>query len=107
MTIDELPDSRGAMGREIICDNVDLLALGKAGHDLFQKSNKFRTCVTRRGLAQHLAGFGVERGVERKGAVTVVLKTVSLGSSGREGQHGIEPLQSLDGVLSVHAKDCT
>jgi len=84
MTIDKLPDSGGAMGREIICDNVDLLALGKAGHDLFQKSNKFRTGVTRRGLAQHLAGFGVERGVERKGAVTVVLKTVSLGSSGGE-----------------------
>jgi hypothetical protein len=105
MTIDKLPDSGGAMGREIICDNVDLLALGKAGHDLFQKSNKFRTGVTRRGLAQHLAGFGVERGVERKGAVTVVLKTVSLGSSGRERQHGIESVQSLDGALFVDAKD--
>ena len=29
MTIDKLPDPRGAMGREIICDNVDLLALGQ------------------------------------------------------------------------------
>jgi hypothetical protein len=29
MTIDKLPDSGGAMGREIICDNVDLLALGR------------------------------------------------------------------------------
>ena len=105
MTIDKLPDSGGAMGREIICDNVDLLALGKAGHDLFQKSNKFRTGVTRRGLAQHLAGFGVERGVERKGAVTVVLKTVSLGSSGRERQDWIEPVQSLDGALFVDAEN--
>ena len=105
MTIDKLPDSGGAMGREIICDNVDLLALGKAGHDLFQKSNKFRTGVTRRGLAQHLAGFGVERGVERKGAVTVVLKTVSLGSSGGERQHGIQSVQSLNGALFVDAKD--
>src|SRR5260370_8530977 len=105
MTIDKLPDSGGAMGREIICDNVDLLAIGKAGHDLFQKSNKFRTGVTRRGLAQHLAGFGVERGVERKGAVTVVLKTVSLGSSGGERQHGIQSVQSLNGALFVDAKD--
>src|SRR6266403_565240 len=105
MTIDKLPDSGGAMGGEIICDNVDLLALRKAGHDLFQKSNKFRTGVTRRGLAEHLAGFGVERGVERKGAVTVVLKTVSLGSSGRERQHGIESVQSLDGALFVDAED--
>src|SRR6266481_4431938 len=105
MTIDKLPDSGGAMGREIICANVDLLALGKAGHDLFQKSNKFRTGVTRRGLAQHLTGFGVERGVERKGAVTVVLKTVSLGSSGGERQHGIQSVQSLNGALFVDAKD--
>src|SRR5258708_13883488 len=105
MTIDKLPDSGGAMGGEIICGNVDLLALRKAGHDLFQKSNKFRTGVTRRGLAQHLAGFGVERGVERKAAVTVVLKTVSLGSSGRDRQHGIESLQTLDGALFVDAKD--
>src|SRR5260370_25382227 len=94
MTIDKLPDSGGAMGREIICDNVDLLALGKAGHDLFQKSNKSRTGVTRRGLAQHLAGFGVERGVERKGAVTGGLKTGSLGSPGGERQHGIHSAQT-------------
>ena len=45
------------MGREIICNNVDLLALGKAGDDLFKESNKLRTGVTRRGLAQHLAGL--------------------------------------------------
>ena len=36
MTIDKLPDPGGAMGRKIICNNVDLLALGKAGHDLFR-----------------------------------------------------------------------
>ncbi len=87
MTIDKLPDSGGAMCREIICDNVDLLALGKAGDDLFKKSNKLGTGVTRHSLAQHLAGFGVERCVERKRAVTVVFKTVPLGSSGRERQH--------------------
>ena len=82
MTIDKLPDPGGAMGREIICNNVNLLALGEAGHNLFKESNKLGTGVTRCGLAQHLAGFGVERGVERKRTVTVVLKTMSLGSSG-------------------------
>src|ERR1700751_1466914 len=106
MTIDKLPAPGGAMGREIICNNVDLLALGKAGHDLFKESNKLRTGVTRHGLAQHLAGFRVERGVERKRAMTVILKTVSLGSSGRERQDWIEPVQSLDGALFVDPKDC-
>src|SRR6516165_8718857 len=69
MTIDKLPDPGGAMGREIIGNNVNLLALGKAGHDLFKESNKLGASVTRCGLTQHLAGFGVERGVERKRAV--------------------------------------
>src|SRR3974377_34684 len=95
MSFDELPDPGGAMGREIIDNNVNLLARGKTGHDLFKKSNKLCTGVTRRGLAQHPAGFGVERGVERKGAVTVILKTMSLGSSGRERQDWIEPVQRL------------
>lgn len=106
MTIDKLPDRGGAMGREIIGNNVKLLALGQAGHDLVKESNKLRTGVTRGGLAQHLAGLGVERGVERKRAVTVVLKTVSLGSSGRERQDWIEPVQSLDGALFVDTEDC-
>ena len=93
------------MGREIVCNNVNLLASGKAGHDLFKESHKLRTGVARGGLAQHLAGFGVKRGVERKGAVTIILKTVSLGSSGREGLNWIEPVQSLDGTLFIDAKD--
>src|SRR5260370_41463866 len=105
MTIDKLPDSGGAMGREIICDNVDLLALGKAGHDLFQKSNKFRTGVTRRGLAQHLAGFGVERGVERGGAPTIGFKTVSLGSSRGERQYGVQSVLSPIGARFLDARD--
>jgi hypothetical protein len=48
----------GVMGREIICNNVNLLVFGKAGDDLFKESNKLRTGATRGGLAQHLAGFG-------------------------------------------------
>jgi hypothetical protein len=39
------------MGREIICNNVNLLALGKASHDLFKEGHKLCTGVTRRGLA--------------------------------------------------------
>jgi hypothetical protein len=53
-----------------------------------------------------LTGFGVERGVERKRAMTVVLKTVSLGPSGRERQDWIEAVQGLDSALFINAKDC-
>jgi hypothetical protein len=105
MTIDKLPDPGGEMGREIVCDNVDLLTLGKAGDNLFKKSNKLGTGVTRHSLAQDLARFGVERRVERKRAVTVVPKTMPLGSSGRERQHWIEPIQRLNGALFVDAEN--
>jgi hypothetical protein len=45
------------MSREIICDNVYLLTSGKAGNDLFQKSDKLGTGMTRPSLPQHLAGL--------------------------------------------------
>jgi len=105
ISLEEFPDSGGMMGREIIGDNVDLLALGQAGDNLFKKSNKLGTGVTKRSLAQHLAGFGVERRVKRKGAVPVVLKTVPLDSSGGERQYWIEPVQRLDGALFVDAEN--
>ena len=34
MTFDKLLNSGGAVGREIACNNVYLLAIGKAGHNL-------------------------------------------------------------------------
>src|SRR6516164_5505632 len=54
MTFDKLPDSRVAMGREIIC-NVNLLTLGKAGHDLLQESDKLRTGVDEGWFGRFLA----------------------------------------------------
>jgi hypothetical protein len=40
MAVDKLPNLRGVMSREIICDNVDLLTLEKAVDDLFNKRDK-------------------------------------------------------------------
>jgi len=54
MTFDKLPDSRVAMGREIVC-NVNLLTLGKAGHDLLQESDKLRTGVDEGWFGRFLA----------------------------------------------------
>jgi len=45
------------MGREIIGDNVDLLALGQAGDNLFKKSNKLGTGVTKRSFGPALGRF--------------------------------------------------
>jgi hypothetical protein len=37
--------------------------------------------------------------------MAVILKTVSLGSAGRKGQHRIQAVQGLDCSLFVYAKD--
>jgi len=52
----------------------------------------------------HPAGLGVERGIQRKRAMPVVLKPVALGASRRQRQNGIEPVQRLDGGLFIHTE---
>ena len=52
-----------------------------------------------------LATSGLEGGIKGKGAVTEVLEAMTLGPSGRERQHGIEPVEGLDGALFVHAEE--
>src|SRR5260370_1308944 len=51
--------------------------------------------------------FGVQRGVQREGAVTVVLESVSLGSAGSQRQYRIQPVQRLNAGLFINAEnDC-
>ena len=52
----------------------------------------------------HAAGLGVQRGIQRKRSMPVVLEAVTLGASRRERQNGIEPIQGLDGGLLIDAK---
>ena len=56
------------------------------------------------GLAQHLAGLGVEGGVQRQRAVPEVLEAMALGAPGRQRQHRILAVQRLDRGLLVHAE---
>ena len=63
---------------------MNLLAGLTATDDLLKKLNKLLTGVLRGGLAQHLAGLGVERCVERERAVALVFKAMPL-SPGRDG----------------------
>src|ERR1700722_11167362 len=60
--------------------------------------------MTRGSFAEHRAIARVERDVQRKRAVAVVFKTVTLKPSGRQWQHRIEPIQRLDSSLFIDAK---
>jgi len=69
-------------------NDVDLLAPGLMGHDVGEKGHELRRGVARSHFAQHLAGLGIEGGVQRKHTVAIVFKAVSLGWPGQERQDG-------------------
>jgi hypothetical protein len=101
---DKLFHPAGLMSREIVCDQMNLLATWLIGDQFREEGDKFLTGVARGGFAHHFAAFGVKRGVQRKGAVAIVFKAVALEPSGRQRQHRIKPVQGLDGGFFVHAK---
>ena len=78
----------GFMSRKIIGNDVDGLGRRLGRHHLGKKVNKLGTGVTGGGLADDLAAAGLQGGIKRKSAVTVVFKAVALGPSGRKREHG-------------------
>ena len=80
--IQELGDLFGLVRRQVVGDHVDLLGRRLVDDDVCQEGDELRRSVPRRSFAQHLAGFGVERGVQRQRAMPVVLKAVPLCPAG-------------------------
>lgn len=56
------------------------------------------------GLGVRTACGGFQGRVEGKSFVPIVLEAVALNSTGREGQKGIEPFQSLSGGVFIGAE---
>jgi len=82
--------------REIVRDHMDLLAAWLVDHDVGEECDELRGSVPLCSFAQHLAGLGVEGGVQRERAVTEVLKAVPLGPARGERQDGIFAIQGLN-----------
>src|SRR5215831_8252718 len=74
----ELGDLRGLVRRQVVSDHMDFLGRRLIDDDVGQKGDKLCRSVARRGFAQHLTGFGVERGVQRQCAMAIVFKAVPL-----------------------------
>jgi len=91
--------------RQVIEDDVDFLGARGAGHHLAQEVHEGGTGVPRHRLADDFAGLRVQGRKQRQRAVAVVLEPVSLGASGRQRQHGIEPIERLNGGLLVHGEE--
>ena len=65
MRREEVFDRLALVGREVIGDHMDLFAAGLIDDDVGEEGDKLGGGVPFGGLAQHLAGLGVEGGIER------------------------------------------
>ena len=75
---------------------------GRAQRDhFFEEGNEVATGVASCGFAVHAAGLGVQRGIQRKRAMPVVLEPVTLGAARRERQNRVEPIQGLNRGLFI------
>src|SRR5437588_12404630 len=70
---------------------MDLFAAGLIDHNVCEERGELGRGVPRSGFAEHLAGLGVEGGVQRQGAVAKVLKAVPFGASRGQRQNLSEP----------------
>lgn len=71
----------GLVGRQIVGDDMGLLAARLMNHDICQGGHELGRGVARGSLAQHVTGLGVESGIQRQRAAPVVLESVTLGVS--------------------------
>jgi len=93
------------MGREMVREDVNRSSPGLTGDDVAEEVDKGGAGVPRHRLAEHLARLGIQRGEERQGAVSEVLEAMSFGATGRQRQHGIEPLERLNRGFLVDGED--
>lgn len=97
-------DLLGLVGREIVRDHMGLLAARLVEHDVGEKGHELGRGVRRSGLAQQLAGLGIEGSVHGERAVAVVLKAVPLEAPRRQRQHRIFTIKCLNMRLFIHAE---
>lgn len=102
----EVFDGLTLVGREIVSDHMDFFAARLVHDDVGQEGHELGGGMPLGGLAQHLARFGVEGGVERQGAVSVILKAVPPCSAWGQRQNRIFAIQGLNMGLFIDAEHC-
>src|SRR5437870_5596304 len=96
MRVQKLLDKFRFMGREVISNDMNLPSARLTGHDVSEKGDELLTGMPRCRATNDCSCLGVQRGVQRESAVTVVFESMSLCSSGRQRQYRIQPVQCLD-----------
>ncbi len=94
----------GLVRREVVGDDMDLLASRLIDHEIIEKRDELGGGMALGGLAQHLAGLGVKGRVQRQGAVAKVFEAVAFCASRRQRQHRVFAIERLNRRLLVHAE---
>ena len=97
-------DRRGLVGAVIIEDQVQFQVARHGGVDGFQEAAKLDRAVTAMELADHGAGFGVERGEQVDGAVAQVVRRAARGLSGAHWQQRQTAIKRLNLRFLIHAQ---
>jgi hypothetical protein len=98
MLLKEVSNELCFVGREVIEDDMNLLPGRAQRYHFFEEGDEVTAGVAGRGSSVHAAGLGVQRGIQRKRSMPVVLEAVTLGSSRRERHDWVQPIQGLDGL---------
>ena len=75
------------------------------GDDLAEEVDELGAGVAGAGLSQYLSGLNVQRSIERKSAMPIVLETVAFGPPGRKRQDWVQPIKGLDSACLIDAED--
>ena len=86
MLFQEVNDFSRFVRREVVENDVNLLLGRTTVHHLAQEGDELVARVAGSGLAQDIAGLGVEGGIQRKGAVSPVFESVAFGTPWSEGE---------------------
>ncbi len=103
--LEKLANGWSFVGREVVENDVDLLARPTQANHFLQEIDELPAGVAGGGFAVHSSAGGIQGGVQREGAVSVVLESMPLGASRRERQYGVKSIERLNGGLLVDAED--
>src|SRR3954454_6672212 len=84
---------------------MDLLMRRTKGDHFVEEGDKLLAGVALGSLAMNLAGLHVESGIQGESSVSKVFEPVPFGSARRQGQHRIQPVQSLYRGLFIDAEN--
>ncbi len=99
----ELVDPCGLVRREVVSDDMDLLASKLVGHNVSQEGDELRRGVALGRLAQHLARLHIERRIQRQRAVAEGLEAVPPSATRQQRQHRILAIERMDRRFLVFA----